>query len=117
MGHGDLLVIADANFPANRLGAMVERLPGIGTSEAASALFSLFPLDPREPISLMLAPSGPLKVQEELIDAAKAAGGGDVEWLDMPTFNDAARSAVLVVQTGDRRPYGNLIVRKGGITV
>ena len=28
LGHGDELVVADANFPAHRLGATVSRRPG-----------------------------------------------------------------------------------------
>jgi L-fucose mutarotase len=116
MGHGDVLVIADANFPASQMGVPVERLPGINAVQAAIALFSLFPVDPVEPVNLMRSPFGQPPVQDELSAAARAAGGTELVWLDRLAFNEAAKSAALIIQTGEMRPYGNLIVRKGGIT-
>ncbi len=47
MGHGDEIVIADANFTAASLGRgkPVIALPGVGTLRAAEAVLSLLPLD------------------------------------------------------------------------
>ena len=45
MGHGEKLVLADANFPANTINEKVIRLDGVGIKEAASAILSVFPLD------------------------------------------------------------------------
>ena len=46
MGHGDELVIADANFPAHRLGQRVIRADGHGGPELLDAILTLLPLDP-----------------------------------------------------------------------
>ncbi len=46
MGHGDELVIADANFPAHRLGQRVIRADGHGVPELLDAILTLLPLDP-----------------------------------------------------------------------
>ena len=50
MGHGDTLVICDANFPATSVALhtvtkKLVRLAGVDTTEFAEALFKLFPLD------------------------------------------------------------------------
>ena len=45
MGHGEKLILADANFPANTTNEKVIRLDGVGIKEAASAILSVFPLD------------------------------------------------------------------------
>ena len=45
MGHGDRLILADANFPATSLAKRLIRLDGINISTAAKAILSVFPLD------------------------------------------------------------------------
>ena len=45
MGHGDELVIADANFPAETCAKRLIRLPGIDGVRAVEAIMSVFPLD------------------------------------------------------------------------
>ena len=47
MGHGDKLVLTDANFPAysHSLNNKVIRLDGVNIYEAAKAILSVFPLD------------------------------------------------------------------------
>ena len=45
MGHGEILILADANFPANTSNDKVIRLDGVGIKEASSAILSVFPLD------------------------------------------------------------------------
>lgn len=45
MGHGDEIVLADANFPAESMGQRVVRADGIGAPELLRAILPLFPLD------------------------------------------------------------------------
>ena len=45
MGHGDKLVLADANFPAHSMNKNVVRLDGVNINEASRAILSVFPLD------------------------------------------------------------------------
>ena len=45
MGHGDRLVLADANFPSTSLAKRLIRLDGIDIPNAAKAILSVFPLD------------------------------------------------------------------------
>ena len=45
MGHGEKIILADANFPANTSNDQVIRLDGVDIKDAASAILSVFPLD------------------------------------------------------------------------
>lgn len=45
MGHGDEIVIADANFPSANYGKRVIRADGISGCEMLEAVLSVFPLD------------------------------------------------------------------------
>ena len=45
MGHGDEIVIADANFPACSIAKRLVRCDGLGVPEVLKAVLTLFPLD------------------------------------------------------------------------
>ena len=45
MGHGDEIVIADGNFPAETFGKRVIRADGISSTAMLEAVLSLIPLD------------------------------------------------------------------------
>ncbi len=45
MGHGDELVIVDANYPAEANANRLIRMDGVSATEAADAILSLMPLD------------------------------------------------------------------------
>ena len=64
MGHGDELVIADANFPAENCAQRLIRLPGIDGVRAAEAILSVFPLDTYSDPAILM----------DLIDGDKAKG-------------------------------------------
>ena len=44
MGHGEKLILADANFPANTTNDKIIRLDGVGIKEAALPYFQFFRL-------------------------------------------------------------------------
>lgn len=115
LGHGDELVVADANFPAYRLGAIVIEMPGLKSPPVVDAIRTLVPLDTYEGASVHLmaseADDRPI-VQQELVMAAHAPADR-VDELERFAFYDRAAGARLVVRTGELRPYGNLILRKG----
>ena len=45
MGHGDEVVIADANFPAHSINSRVIRLDGISGTKVLEAILTVLPLD------------------------------------------------------------------------
>ena len=116
MGHGDELVIADANFPGETCAKRLVRLPGIDGVTAAKAVLEVFPLDTySEPAFIMdLTDSDKAKNMPDPAiwkDYAELTGG--VEKIERFAFYDRARQAYAVIQTGEERQYGNLILVKG----
>lgn len=127
MGHGDDLVLADRNFPAASVaaetvsGELIE-LPGIGNNEAAEAILALLPLDSfvDAPVRRMAPsddPGAEFEVHRDMQKIADAAEGRSVpiEAVERFAFYDAARQAFAVVRTGESRPYGCFILKKGVI--
>lgn len=115
LGHGDELVVADANFPAHRIGRVVIETPGLAASAVVGAIRTVVPLDAHEGASVLLMDAegdGRPAVQLELVEAADAPAERVAE-LERFAFYERAATAQLVVRTGELRAYGNLIMRKG----
>lgn len=122
MGHGDELVIADANFPAETLATRLVRLPGIDGVKAAEAILSVFPLDTytEAPALIMdLTDGDKAKGMPEPViwpiysELVKKNGGDGLQKLERFAFYERAKKAYAVIQTGEERQYGNLILIKG----
>ncbi|WP_181708350.1 RbsD/FucU family protein [Chthonobacter rhizosphaerae] len=127
MGHGDDLVVADRNFPAASVaahtvtGQLVE-LPMAQNGPVLEAILSLFPLDsfvekPIHHMQVVGEPDTVLEVHQEAAAIAARAEGRPVALgsIERFAFYEAARQAYAVVQTGETRPYGCFILKKGVI--
>jgi L-fucose mutarotase len=112
MGHGDVLVVADANFPARRVGGQVIDLSGVSAPRVVKAVSTVFPFDLHESLMLMLAPSGLNAVQSELV-AACGLVKPQIDEVERFAFYATAATASLILLTGETRPYGNILLRKG----
>lgn len=111
MGHSDAVCVADAHFPADRLGARVLTYPATGTPDLVRAICTVLPLDETPALDVMTSAGGAvLAVQQELIEAADTT---DARFVERHAFYDLAAAAYLVVRTGETRTYGNTILRKG----
>jgi L-fucose mutarotase len=122
MGHGDELVIVDANFPAAASAERLVRLDGVDASRALKAVLSLMPLDDfvEAPLAFMAVVGDPAAVPEvtsELKSIAEEAEGRPLaaERIDRFAFYERARHAFAIVATSERRLYGNVILKKGVI--
>ena len=118
LGHGEELVVADANFPAHGVGAPVVETPGLSSPAVVEAIRTVLPLDEYEAESVLLMRSEDAErpvVQRELV-AAASAPVDRVGELERFAFYERARGARLVVRTGEGRPYGNLLLRKGVVS-
>lgn len=119
MGHGDDIVIVDANFPAATMGKRVIALPGQSATDVLDAILSLLPLDDfvDQPAGVMQAPGERPAIYGEFDASVLAAHGSalDFEMIERFAFYDRARAAYAVVATGERRLYGNIILKKGVI--
>uniref|UniRef100_A0A3Q2SVC8 Fucose mutarotase n=1 Tax=Fundulus heteroclitus TaxID=8078 RepID=A0A3Q2SVC8_FUNHE len=127
MGHGDELVLADANFPTSSIcacGPKEIRADGLGIPQLLEAILKLLPLDTYVP--------SPAAVMD-LVDSDKqrclavpvwetyahllhmADSQSPLEKVERFTFYERAKKAYAVVATGETALYGNLILKKGVI--
>ncbi|KGJ04647.1 L-fucose mutarotase [Paracoccus halophilus] len=123
MGHGDELVIADANFPA----VSVARQTVYGAAlridcdavRALRAVLSLIPLDRHEPdpVLTMQVVGDAAAMPEVVAEALPLLTAQDVTpaALERFDFYRRARAAFAVLRSAEPRPYGNFILRKGVI--
>lgn len=127
MGHGDALVLADANFPAEALArgtvfGRVLRMENLSAPEAARAILSLLPLDTFAEdfagrMEVAGAPGEIPAVQAEVQAVIDAAEGRPrpMAGIERFAFYERARTAFGIVMTGERRFYGDFILKKGVI--
>lgn len=119
MGHGDEIVIADGNFPAETLGPKVVRADGVNAAPIAEAILTHFPLDSYVPAAAfrMAVVENPDQVPDicvafqELVH--RLAGPFDILAIERFDFYARARQAACIVATGERAIYANLILKKG----
>ena len=127
MGHGDVLILSDTNFPADSiaretvLGELL-RMDNLSAAEAAEAILSVFPLDTfvddfAGRMEVVGDPGEILPVAAEVQDAINAAEGAERTMVSIErfAFYDVAKQAYAVIQTGERRFYGCFMLRKGVI--
>ncbi|EFM57057.1 RbsD/FucU family protein [Brucella inopinata] len=119
MGHGDDLVIVDANYPAQAAGVSVLDFPGVSATQVAEAVLSLLPLDDfvDRPAAVMQAPNEMPAIFKEFEAVIEKAEGRKipVEPIERFAFYDRARGAFAIIRTGEKRLYGNIIFKKGVI--
>jgi L-fucose mutarotase len=121
MGHGDELAIVDANFPAARLAARGPRLvhlAGVGAPEVLRAVLAVLPLDDfrTEASWTMQVVGDPQAVPPPVAEfraLLHAAGGQPPIAIERFAFYERAASAFVILQSGELRKYGNVLLRKG----
>jgi L-fucose mutarotase len=122
MGHGDELVIADANFPAASVGKRLIQLPTPSSTLALEAILTLFPVDAaakpaaiamKTPVDAddLLEPTRDFAAVLARIVPAVALGS-----LERHEFYARARNAFAVVRTAELRRFANLILVKGVVS-
>jgi L-fucose mutarotase len=119
MGHGDEIVISDANFPATSIGRRLIRLPGTSATDVLAAVLSVIPLDDfvDHPAAAMDAPGQRPAIYPEFEAAIKQAEGRAIalDPVERFAFYERAKAAYAVIATGERRLYANIILKKGVI--
>lgn len=125
MGHGDVLILADTNFPSDSVAratvtGKLLRMDNLTSAQAAQAILSVMPLDTFVPdfagrMEMVGAPAEIPPVQAEVQAEIDAAEGGSRPMISIErfAFYDMARQAYAVIQTGERRFYGCFMLRKG----
>jgi L-fucose mutarotase len=126
MGHGDDLIIADANFHSDSVArqTVTGKLLRMDVSapRAVAAVLSVMPLDSfvddaAARMEIVGAPDEIPPVQAETQAAIDAAVGKPwpMKPIERYAFYERAKAAYAVIQTGERRFYGCFAFRKGVI--
>ena len=123
MGHGDRLVIADGNFPAESLGSLgiVIRCDGHGVPELLDAILKVLPLDTyvEKAVHLMEVVPGdkvetPIwEVYHKIIASYDEREAKTIGYIERHEFHKEARTAYAILATGEKALYGNIILQKG----
>ena len=120
MGHGDELAIVDANYPAASSGRPVIRTDGSQATAGAAAVLSLMPLDEFVPcaafhMQMVDDPVGQLPIFDEFRQLLRyyEPKMAKLEGIERFAFYERVKQCFAVVATGERRLYGNLILKKG----
>jgi L-fucose mutarotase len=120
MGHGDTIAIVDGNFPGLTMARRLVRLDAHPATRVAEAVLRLMPLDdfvpdPAQVMEVVGEPEARPPVVlafQEIIDRV-ADNPVPVAPVERFAFYDLARAAHGIVQTGESRLYGNIILKKG----
>lgn len=121
MGHGDVLVLVDANYPAHSHGKRVIRMDHVEIPELLEAALQFFSLDyfVDNPVRLMKnLPTEPVpEVWETYRGIIKKwdqdQAFKDFLLMDRLEFYQESERAYVIVQTGDTARYGNIALQKG----
>lgn len=119
MGHGDDLVLADANFPATTMARRLIRMDGVPGPRLLKAILSVLPIDDFVPdpalrIEVVGAPDEVPPVCAEYGSILEHYGV-TLGRIDRFAFYDRAKQAFAVVASGEARLYGCVLLKKGVI--
>ena len=122
---GDVLVVADTNFPADSVAratvtGRLLHMDNLTAAEAVNAILSVLPLDTfvddfagRMEMTGAPAEIPPVQVEVQAeIDRAEGRSRPMVG-IERFAFYERVKDCFAVVVTGERRLYGNIILKKG----
>jgi len=119
MGHGDEIAIVDANYPGDSAGPELVRLDGLTATEVLDAVLTLMPLDTfvdEQAIGMAVVGEPDSRVEIHAnFDAIVKQHEPTMTFTVMErfAFYDRVSDAYAIVQTGERRLYGNILLKKG----
>lgn len=119
MGHGDELVLADANYPAASCASNLIRCDGLDIPSLLQSILYLMPLDTyvESSIQLMDVVDGDdipciwddyKKIIEKSGTEVQA-----ITYLKRHDFYERSKKAYAIVATGETALYANIILKKG----
>ena len=119
MGHGDEIAIVDANYPADGAGPVLVRLDGISATDVLDAVLTVMPLDDFvDEAAICMQVVGSAGKREPVMDAFDSIVQRHEPKMSLGSmerfaFYDRVAKGYAIVQTGERRLYGNILLKKG----
>lgn len=121
MGHGDEIAIVDGNYPADTDAKRLVRLDGHSATDILDAVLSVMPLDDRvadcafRPATL----NDPHRAEPIFAAFEKIVKTHEpqrhISVLVGDAFYTRVKSCYAIVASGERRLYGNIVLKKGVI--
>ena len=121
MGHGDELTIVDGNYPGASAGPRLIRADGHSGTALLEAILTLMPLDDFVPApAIVMQVVGDAAQRPPIVEAyaqivARFEPAVELASLERFAFYRRANAGYAIVQTGEQRLYGNIILKKGVI--
>lgn len=122
MGHGDEIAIVDANFPAEAMAQRLVRLDGLDAVRVLDAVLSVMPLDPPQFVpeaawrmEVVGDPTAeqPIFGEFRSVIAHREGPAFRLGSIERFGFYERVKGCFAVVVTGERRLYGNIVLKKG----
>lgn len=121
MGHGDKLLLADANYPGHSCHHKVIRADGLSIPELLDSILQLYPLDnySEHQVELMEVVKGdtvkPVIWNEYKSILSQYKNDFSIEFKERFDFYESSKSCYAIVITGETALYGNIMITKGVI--
>lgn len=119
MGHGDEITIVDANYPGSSAGPKLIRVDAATAPQMLDAVLTLLPLDQYDEVAaISMQVVGDPDRREPIVDEFETIvkhyePAHKVHSLERFAFYQRANAGYAIIQTGETRQYGNLILKKG----
>ena len=121
MGHGDELILGDAHFPAETFATRhCLRADGVRIPDLLDAILPLFELDRYVEAPVLTMDAVPGDTLDPAVEASYRAaldrhgyGWAKMARLERFAFYERAKSAFVIVQSGDTATYANILLKKG----
>ena len=124
MGHGDTLAIVDANYPAHTMNEKTMTFASANTIDLLQAVLGLMPLDHIAESSALIMDLEQKDVENGIDEPGiwsefdlliTKAQDKKIAKVSRQDFYEMSKKATAIIQTGERRLYGNIILVKGVI--
>ncbi|HQY73245.1 MAG TPA: RbsD/FucU domain-containing protein [Aestuariivirga sp.] len=121
MGHGDEIAVVDGNYPAETDARRLVRMDGHDAPRIVEAILSVMPVDAFVPEAVFRPAAGGDAKRLEPVFAdfeeilKKYEPKQKISVLVSSDFYNRVKACYAIVASGERRLYGNLILRKGVI--
>lgn len=120
MGHGDQMILVDANYPSAANAQRLIRTPGVEITDMLEAVLQFLPIDDIVPKAFALMMHGENEPQPEIWDdfrkiIERKCNFTGFKMLGRHEFYEQSRKAYVIVQTGTTTRYANVILQKGVI--
>lgn len=128
MGHSDVIVIGDANFPGLRFaeegGCKFLRADGISGPALLDAILTLIPCDAytEHPVKLMQTMDCDKDLEvpiwdeyKKIVEKHDARGEKAIGFVERFSFYEEAKNSYCIIQSGEEAVYANVMIQKGVI--